>query len=329
MTKRIVVFLLLFAGVFLLGPGEVRSAPHAVSEDQYWLFISSARVSVKGLIGKDDQAIAEGAFNLANDFRSYTSVTLQSGETVTVDNSILINELTSFAPDLFKIGDMLDALLDAHKHYPAHVFSAADLSTLSSITARPEFQWKTKGNTNPVTKWLQEQWQKFLNWLEKLIFGDQSSGQGNEANVNSSLPYIAGLLLVVIMFFIFRSIFGDLISEARTKGNGEESQEPLTADAAFQKAQSLSRGGDYRSAVRYLYLSSLLLLDERGLLRYDRSKTNREYLKSVAGSPELAGPLAEVIDIFDNVWYGYHNLDEETFNHYSARVEELKEKKQQ
>ena len=79
--------------------------------------------------------------------------------------------------------------------------------------------------------------------------------------------------------------------------------------------------------MRYLYLSSLLLLDERGLLRYDRSKTNREYLSSLSNTPELSEPLNEVIDVFDNVWYGYHSLDEETFKHYSDRVEELKEKK--
>jgi hypothetical protein len=68
-------------------------------------------------------------------------------------------------------------------------------------------------------------------------------------------------------------------------------------------------------------------MDERGVLRYDRSKTNREYLRSVANSPELAKPLEEVIEVFDNVWYGYHPLEEESFKHYSARVEELKEKK--
>lgn len=68
-------------------------------------------------------------------------------------------------------------------------------------------------------------------------------------------------------------------------------------------------------------------MDERGILRYDRSKTNREYLRSVSNMPELAKPLGEVIEVFDNVWYGYHSLEEETFKKYSDRVEELKGKK--
>ena len=113
-------------------------------------------------------------------------------------------------------------------------------------------------------------------------------------------------------------------SPRRPRNNGGE---PLTSEDAFEKAQALSRGGDYRSAVRYLYLSSLLLLDERGLLRYDRTKTNREYLRSISRSPGLAKPLGEVIEVFDDVWYGYHSLEEETFKHYSDRVQELKENK--
>jgi hypothetical protein len=36
-----------------------------------------------------------------------------------------------------------------------------------------------------------------------------------------------------------------------------------------------------------------------------------------------------VVDVFDNVWYGYHSVDEDSFKHYSDRVEELKEKKSQ
>ena len=67
--------------------------------------------------------------------------------------------------------------------------------------------------------------------------------------------------------------------------------------------------------------------DAEELLRYDRTRTNREYLRTVSDSPELAQPLAEVIEVFDNVWYGYHEMDEASFKHYSDRVEELKEKK--
>ena len=112
----------------------------------------------------------------------------------------------------------------------------------------------------------------------------------------------------------------DIASEA-------EGGEILTADMALKKAQQLSSGGDYRTAVRYLYLSSLLLLDERGLLRYDRSQTNREYLRSVANHPHLANPLRRVIDVFDRVWYGYQPLTQDDYTRYAEQVNKLRRQK--
>ena len=96
----------------------------------------------------------------------------------------------------------------------------------------------------------------------------------------------------------------------------------------MQRAQTLSGQGDYRNAIRYLYLSSLLVLDERGLLRYDRSRTNREYLRSVSSKPGLATPLRDVIDVFDRVWYGFESVDEQTYQSYLQHVDELREKKE-
>src|SRR5574341_98434 len=107
----------------------------------------------------------------------------------------------------------------------------------------------------------------------------------------------------------------------------EASGELLTADSALRRAQTLSAASDYRTAVRYLYLSSLLLLEERGLLRYDRSLTNREYLRSVAHLPELASTLRDVVEVFDRVWYGYQLLDAAAYARYADRVADLRRQK--
>ena len=104
--------------------------------------------------------------------------------------------------------------------------------------------------------------------------------------------------------------------------------ESLTADSALRRAQEFSGGGDYRTAVRYLYLSTLLRLEERGLLRYDRSLTNREYLQRVAHDPDLSTVLRDVVDVFDRVWYGYQPLDAPAYQRYATAVEALKHYRQ-
>ncbi len=297
--------------------------PASLSVDEYWSLVDHSRQVVEGLKNLSAQEIKIGLDQLAVQWDAVTQVRMNDGQVVPVDNSYLLSALRADQPDLIRLESILSALQTAHKVYPTKVFSTADLDSLKQILLLPEFQWKAQ--TNPINDWLQKQWDRFTAWLNRIL-GNRTITIGNGAW--SPLAIIATLLLVLVLAYVFRSLFADLINEAKLNGDGERGDELLTSDVAFKRAQTLSQGGDYRSAVRYLYLSSLLLLDERGLLRYDRSKTNREYLRSVSGSPELSEPLQEVIEVFDNVWYGYHELDEDSFKHYSDRVEELKEKKQ-
>jgi hypothetical protein len=118
-----------------------------------------------------------------------------------------------------------------------------------------------------------------------------------------------------------------LVSE-KELGLDDAGEENLTATRALRRAEALAGGGDYRTAVRYLYLSALLLLEENGLLRYDRSLTNREYLRSVADFPELAAALRRVVEVFERVWYGYELLDEPAYRRYTTWVKELRRLRQ-
>ncbi len=273
------------------------------------------------LKGLSAAKVKENLASLAHEWEVITEVEVD-GQVIPVDNKYLIGILGADKPDLDNIASLLDVLLAAHEKYPNMVFSAADLASLNIILSRPEFLWPEKA-PNPLSEWFQKLWDGFFRWLNDILGNRQITIPVNDV----MLSVIASIFLAAILIYVFRTLLVDFMKEAHINGQEDGENEPLTAEAAFEKAQTLSRGGDYRSAVRYLYLSSLLLMDERGVLRYDRSKTNREYLRSVANSPELAKPLEEVIEVFDNVWYGYHSLEEESFKHYSARVEELKEKK--
>lgn len=142
--------------------------------------------------------------------------------------------------------------------------------------------------------------------------------------VGQLLAVLATVALAGVVAYLLAKVVGEFTAEARTHDDEDAHGVPLTADAALHRAQELSTGGDYRTAVRYLYLSTLLLMEERGLFRYDRSLTNREYLRRVAHDPALSAILQDVVDVFDRVWYGYQPLDELTYQRYANTVETLK-----
>jgi hypothetical protein len=294
--------------------------PTKIGEKEYWKLVQDSLDAIKRLEGLSEEETKQTLASLASQWKTANEVEV-NGQVTPVDSEYLSELMLAEQPDLEKIEGLLNSLLMAHQTYPQGVFSGAELDPLHNILSRPEFAWPEAPATNPVTEWLQKIWTSINRWLNDLF------GRSFDISVDQNwLTLIATVLLALVFYFVFRTLFIDFSREARLHSEGSEENEPLTSETAFEKAQRLSRGGDYRSAVRYLYLSALLIMDERGVLRYDRSKTNREYLRSVAGATELAEPLGEVIEVFDNVWYGYHSLDEDSFQHYSNRVGELKEK---
>ncbi|MCB9160947.1 MAG: DUF4129 domain-containing protein [Caldilineaceae bacterium] len=139
-----------------------------------------------------------------------------------------------------------------------------------------------------------------------------------------TVAVIGVAVLAAAVALTLMRVAGELTADSALDGEDDGFGTPLTADAALRRAQEFSAGGDYRTAVRYLYLSSLLLLEQHGVLRYDRALTNREVLRRVAHDPTLAAVLQDVVDVFDRVWYGYQPLDEVTYQRYAAAVDTLK-----
>jgi len=296
------------------------SAPLTLEE--YWTLVQDSQKQLAALTVPETDSVRAALDSLAARWEAVTAISLDDGQTLPLDTRYIVTALRTQNVDVKSLSAYFKSLLEARAEFSSLAFGAKDLDPLKAVLARPEFQWPEAQAASNQSNWFQKLWDRFTRWLDKIL------GNGNGLTIRLDwFPFFATILLLIILVVVFRDMFAGIVTESAL-GADENEDALLTSEAAFSKAQSLSRGGDYRSAVRYLYLSSLLMLDERGLMRYDRSRTNREYLRSVADDAKLAEPLKEVVDVFDNVWYGYHKLDEESFRHYSGRVEELKEKKE-
>jgi hypothetical protein len=291
-----------------------------ITFEAYWELVRSTRQAILQMGSKSESTIRQELNALALQWDQVRAVELSDGNVLQISSAYLTAELRTDPPRPDRLGNLLEALLHAHEEYPRDVFTLEDVAPLQGILARPEFQWQEEQPLE-MPNWLV----RIFEWLDQL---------GNRV-LNATLPYgrvpliIAAVLLFILsLFFISRGISRSLVRDAQLATEESASDETLTSKGAFKRAENLSMQGDYRNAVRYLYLSSLLVLDDQGLMRYDRSRTNREYLRSVSSRPELANPLHDVIDVFDRVWYGFEAVDENTYRSYVEHVEELREKKE-
>jgi hypothetical protein len=295
--------------------------PLPITVEAYWEMVGDTRQTLTRMEALSADEIRRQLDELAAEWEKVTAVEFPDQRVVVVDSAYLAAELRVDPPDMNRLGNLLDVLLQAHAQYPQEVFTVQDIEPLKEILARPEFQWDAG---QPAPDWFQRILNAFFDFLERLAFGVQNTVYYGRV----PLMIGAALLLILSLFYISRNLSRSLVREAELAAEGGDNEALLTSKGAIQRAQTLSSQGDYRNAIRYLYLSSLLVLDERGLMRYDRSRTNREYLRSVSSRPQLANPLRDVIDVFDKVWYGFESVDEQTYQSYLKHVDELRESKE-
>ena len=135
-------------------------------------------------------------------------------------------------------------------------------------------------------------------------------------------PLGAVALTIVVVFFI-RQIRMNLIVEARDDGSNTPQARVETEKAALASAETAEAASDFRGALRFLYLSAILHLQERGVLPYDKSLTNREYLHQAQTNTDLHATLGPAVTVFDEVWYGHKPCDAETLTNYRDLLQKV------
>ena len=300
---------------------SARAADEPPDLAAYWKLVSESRNTIASMAGQPEQVVHTGLLNLAARWEQVHQVRLSDGNLLNIDNGLWVSQFRAEKPDLQQLLTGLDTLLAAHTTTSARSPATA-LSTLREILARPEFQPQQQQPPD----WFNELINRFLQWLSRIL-GQPLTLSAPDNLTLQAFGMLAAVLVVLVLAYILRGLFADLAGDSTLDPETGAATMPLNAQAALTRADGLSSQGDYRSAVRYLYLSALLILDERGWLYYDRTRTNREYLRDLSARPETASLLRAVIDVFDRVWYGFQPLDAEDYKAYARQVNELKEQK--
>jgi hypothetical protein len=306
---RLSFLLLLLVGLLIAAPVHGQEPASLSLADYLALVAETEAASTAG----DDETVRA----LAARWQAVETVILPGGAEVPVDHRALLAALRADPPAGEAIAAHMAALQLVAARWPEPAYddpaAAAARERLDAILASPAFQWE---DVQPG--FWQRLWQRVLRFLFDLIpFG--SSGLDL---ANLILVLLGTAVLFLALALAARALLRSIRPEAAAgQPVGEELQ--LTAELALEQAEAHAQQGDYRSAVRYLYLFTLLLLEEHGVLRYDRSRTNREYLRTVADRPELFATLQSVVDVFDRVWYGFQPLDEAGYARYRRQVSQL------
>ncbi len=261
----------------------------------------------------ESSAAGEAVRNAAAALGAITGVRLPSGQVVAVQP--LLTDKLSKAEAVNRLTLVRDQLRGA-----ARDNTADRLTRLEQVLARREFATATEEPSlwQRLLDWITERWPENLRPR-----GDSAASQAASRAVVWLIAGVGGVLGALVLSYWLQGFLGAFVAEGEARRRQEAGEEtPLTAAQARQQAHALAQVGSYRQAVRQLYLSALLQLEERGVLRYDKGQTNREYLAQPGVAP-VREHLQPVVETFDQVWYGVREPDRGTFESYEREVEEL------
>ena len=174
--------------------------------------------------------------------------------------------------------------------------------------------------------------EKIAAWIDRLLARQHPAQPANVPNIN---PTVIFWLLVIVAAAAFSILVAVLV---QTITRREARAKPLELDAAevtlmeardndslLALAEKQAQAGDYRRAFRLVYLAALVALDTGGVLRFDRSKTNWEYLRALraAGRGDIYSALTPLTREFDQVWYGLGVADAGRYARARAQYDAL------
>jgi hypothetical protein len=201
--------------------------------------------------------------------------------------------------------------------------TAARRQVLEAILAGPAFQ--------SSDSLLSQFWRWVAEWWDRLFPRQQSSTPAANAVSQRTSEFslwvvgIVGIVAVVLLLvWWLRGFLSNLVADVELAGDDPFGDAlPQTPAEARRRANTEAQSGNYREAVRNLYLSALLTLEQHGLVTADRSLTNRELLNRVGAEHPLRPHLEPVVATFDEVWYGVREPDDRTYGQYTQEIDEL------
>lgn len=174
-------------------------------------------------------------------------------------------------------------------------------------------------------------WDKLMRKVLKLIqtiFGDtslESSAQITTLVIRVFAIALVGFLLYFIVKFLIGKN-GNFIFGKRNKKviiNDEELHENIHEINFPESIATFERSKDYRSAVRYQFLFVLKKLSDKKLILWNPEKTNKDYVAELK-VPHFKNEFSDLSYIFDYVWYGEFNIDEQSYAKFKEQYQSFK-----
>lgn len=233
--------------------------------------------------------------------------------------------------------------------------TAAQLNdTIAAVLDRPEYAWRMsrdaaglREGTSSLRLWLRDGFgwiERLYRWVRKWLNGlmptPQDAGTGErdwQTSVQALLFALLAVTAAVLAVLVLRlwkrrqagapAPTGAVATAPITVLTDEVTADRLPPDEWLRLGRELLARGEWRLAMRALFLSGLAHLGRDGKVTIARHKSNREYAgelqRRAHDQPELLSAFRRSVGLLEGVWYGTHPATAEVAAAFLADLERI------
>ncbi|SDM62019.1 protein of unknown function [Dendrosporobacter quercicolus] len=176
-------------------------------------------------------------------------------------------------------------------------------AVLEQILATPEFAIHNLGKRISA----------FL--LENMALGGKGVHADDILVIGGIVAMIAGLALLIYLLRSIVPFWRVMVKEAECETAPSELLIRPSSAALLKQADENTSRGEFRSALREIYLAALIELNNRSLIVYQAAKTNSEYLREIRlHAADAAANFHILATLFEHKWYGLESCSGEDVN---------------
>lgn len=233
--------------------------------------------------------------------------------------------------DTLNYEDITDAYEDYtnEEEAPVQTFTSPDV--LESTKAY-------KAENINLKKFDRKKWQEIVGETDyrekkKTQSGAQPVSSGSVPWSGELLRIISYIVIIVIVILLLYYVSKNIsvnykLSKGKLPTAGDpaapvENIEDLDIHTLLQQALAER---NFRLAVRLYYLGLLKKLNESGIIRWKKDKTNRDYLSELFLHQNYYEDVRKLTLAYETVWYGEHPLTQESFQMLATDFEHVDQK---
>src|SRR5262245_11348279 len=208
----------------------------------------------------------------------------------------------------------------------------------STLTAFIDGIFETIGGwVKAAGRWLRN----VVNSLEKYFRRSGSPGPGTDWSgaLRGLFLLLITALVVTMLLLLLRmwrgrhraraeELTAEAILPAPDLTDENVGADELPEDGWVKLAHEFLGQGEFRLALRAFYLATLAHLADRNLISIAKFKSNHDYERELRrrahALPEVLHTFSQNVSVFDRVWYGLHEVNQEIVNRFANNVEKIK-----